>query len=1252
MTSQKPVKVFISYSHDSQEHADRVLKLSNRLRADGIDCLIDQYEFSPPEGWAPWRERQIREADFILMICTETYYLRAMEQEKPGTGRGVKWESYLIYQHIYDADTKKTKFIPVLFEDGKDDHIPAPVKGGTFYRLYNGYENLYRHLTNQPLSLKPDLGPTRQLPPLERKTDFFLLSVTRPGLARHLFDRWFPGLHSYLTRLGTLPEPPELHDMRAYLAQLSAKIHNDLKDKTYLSLRAKNMYSSPLPIPHIHQVIRQLVEIDQGGDSASAQIAAVNRRSRPVCNIKKAVLRTRDPLILLGDPGTGKTMTLQQAALKLAGDNERRVFPIITIYVRLGEFYCDGPVGPDDVFDYVFRSVPPEVGNRLDALHDARRLVIFFDGMDEMSRERYAQHTEALSKFAKAKQEGGTRTLFSCRITDFSPNFLHRRLVLLPFNRSQIAEYLRRYITFPLKIEDIDWKLPRLKRRLAQGELPIEPSNPFVLSLLCIYLQELGKWPAHRVDLLHYYNEFNYERKAEESPFEFPERDATFRAWAHLAYRITECNLGSAIPIKLLNEMPQNSVSTAEMLKVGERCGILVQSRDSVEPLVRFEHHRFQEFFAALHINEAHPSIHWLDKLDAPRWQETMLNVVLLGENKEVVNEFTQSIEQPIQDFENEFHRVQKENKRRAQERERHKEQSSGQPQDDQAQEEKTLLQEEASSSLKTEAPLEEPEKEISDLAELDLPKLPNDVEMQLSDRVELGSRMIRQTGGNVVKVQESLAPVVHRGVSFLIDHGNPITQVKMLRACQNVPQLDVINALAMPLKSPIRWVRNQALIVMAGSRMTGQIGGSDLATEVGYDLANGLLLSRIRVYAKAIIGSGKVTNLWFLLLGALCHVLIYLASALIGVGSYVTLIAVMQGKLSLRIHKLLNPLIIENYDFVNWTTEPYVPTVLAILILVVFIVSWKEDSGSAWIPLAIGPTVGIAVLAVGFFAWKGNLIIAIRAFFIGAMQLITLGTIFTLVVALWHMVVMFVYLLGTVPVRTPAHRWRSFFSSAWNGGSYIYSLTGLVLFISYTIYYVIYYFIDLLGFGWFLWGISMIFWILVIGRPLLYAIVWVLSQLKKDIRNALYLVLFITVIVAGYWILDVTGALDWIKSKSGVSIGRTVGILLFTVVFAFSLSIARKLIYELWSAVFLCRQMFPPNRFTPDEWKDRIRAGDPDKQRNDLVRTNHQSLGLNPEQYMSVLQDIEEAIKKEPALSTYWNQRDQLQEVLKQERG
>jgi hypothetical protein len=137
-------KVFISYSHDSAEHADRVLALSDRLRADGIDCILDQYEDSPAVGWPRWMDRQIRAADFVLMICTATYYRRVMGEEEPGKGHGVAWESTLIYQYIYNAGTSNTRFIPVLLKGAHASAIPTPWQGVKKYRptTKEGYEDL------------------------------------------------------------------------------------------------------------------------------------------------------------------------------------------------------------------------------------------------------------------------------------------------------------------------------------------------------------------------------------------------------------------------------------------------------------------------------------------------------------------------------------------------------------------------------------------------------------------------------------------------------------------------------------------------------------------------------------------------------------------------------------------------------------------------------------------------------------------------------------------------------------------------------------------------------------------------------------------------------------------------------------------------------------------------------------------------------------------------------------------------------
>ena len=65
-------RVFVSYSHDSDAHRDRVLALADRLRADGIEALLDQYVAHPPEGWPTWAQQQITDADFTILVCTPT----------------------------------------------------------------------------------------------------------------------------------------------------------------------------------------------------------------------------------------------------------------------------------------------------------------------------------------------------------------------------------------------------------------------------------------------------------------------------------------------------------------------------------------------------------------------------------------------------------------------------------------------------------------------------------------------------------------------------------------------------------------------------------------------------------------------------------------------------------------------------------------------------------------------------------------------------------------------------------------------------------------------------------------------------------------------------------------------------------------------------------------------------------------------------------------------------------------------------
>ncbi len=160
-------KVFISYSHDSPEHKEHVLQLSNRLCNEGIDCNIDQYETSPSNGWSRWMFNQIDESDFVLVVCTETYGKRFMGKDETGKGRGANWEGGIITQRLYDAELENTQFIPIIFSSNDSKHIPVILRGATYYNLEirESYNELYARLTYQRLISKPKIGELRYLMP-------------------------------------------------------------------------------------------------------------------------------------------------------------------------------------------------------------------------------------------------------------------------------------------------------------------------------------------------------------------------------------------------------------------------------------------------------------------------------------------------------------------------------------------------------------------------------------------------------------------------------------------------------------------------------------------------------------------------------------------------------------------------------------------------------------------------------------------------------------------------------------------------------------------------------------------------------------------------------------------------------------------------------------------------------------------------------------------------------------------------------
>jgi TIR domain len=124
--SNRPPRVFISYSHDSEEHRNNIVDLAQSLRQQGIDAQIDQFYESPPQlSWPMWMMDQI-ESDFVLLVFTETYERRFRGRETPGRGLGVRWEGAIITSELYHAVDDRVKYIPVVVSMVDARLIPPP----------------------------------------------------------------------------------------------------------------------------------------------------------------------------------------------------------------------------------------------------------------------------------------------------------------------------------------------------------------------------------------------------------------------------------------------------------------------------------------------------------------------------------------------------------------------------------------------------------------------------------------------------------------------------------------------------------------------------------------------------------------------------------------------------------------------------------------------------------------------------------------------------------------------------------------------------------------------------------------------------------------------------------------------------------------------------------------------------------------------------------------------------------------------
>ncbi|MFM4857220.1 toll/interleukin-1 receptor domain-containing protein [Aeromonas hydrophila] len=150
-------KVFISYSHDSQEHKKWILELATRLRSSGIDAIIDQWELRPGDDLPHFMETHLADADYVVMVCTDKY----VEKANSGTG-GVGYEKMIITADLL-SNIDSNKIIPVIRQYGTHN-VPTFLKTKLFINFSKesdyefSFDELVRTFHDAPIFKKPDIG--------------------------------------------------------------------------------------------------------------------------------------------------------------------------------------------------------------------------------------------------------------------------------------------------------------------------------------------------------------------------------------------------------------------------------------------------------------------------------------------------------------------------------------------------------------------------------------------------------------------------------------------------------------------------------------------------------------------------------------------------------------------------------------------------------------------------------------------------------------------------------------------------------------------------------------------------------------------------------------------------------------------------------------------------------------------------------------------------------------------------------------
>ncbi|WP_173071083.1 NB-ARC domain-containing protein [Phytohabitans houttuyneae] len=290
-------RVFVSYAHDGAEHTAAVGTLSRVLASLGFDVRLDTAVADSSPQWVDWMERQVAEADFVLVIASPLYLQRARGDGPPDEGRGVWYEARLLREQVYrdKGGAWLEKIVPIVLPGRSPRELPA------FLTPYSGSHVQLREISAAALGvLVPVLrGEARPVLRPESAPSGGGVDSEPPHQPTHFVGREaeLTVLSKYLSRPRRGGRPPVRVVVLEGLAgsgkstlmtQAASQHDKDFDGRVLIRLRG----SSEKPLPPA-DLIRELA-IRLGGPASAHDDDATYRRYRETVDSKRVLIMLDD----------------------------------------------------------------------------------------------------------------------------------------------------------------------------------------------------------------------------------------------------------------------------------------------------------------------------------------------------------------------------------------------------------------------------------------------------------------------------------------------------------------------------------------------------------------------------------------------------------------------------------------------------------------------------------------------------------------------------------------------------------------------------------------------------------------------------------------------------------------------------------------------------------------------------------------------------------------------------------------------